>query len=71
MDEGARKASFKEMAFIWILWMALLLLEGAAVLAGFVASHLWWPLKRIRRRKRQRRDVTAPAIESLSQPSTL
>ena len=71
MDEGARKTPFKQMAFIWSLWTALLLLEAAAVLAGFVAYHLWLPLARLRRRKPQRRDVIVPAVERLSQPPSL
>ena len=71
MDEGARKTPFKQMAFIWSLWMALLVLEAIAVLAGFVAYHLWLPLARFRHRKLQRRDAIVRTIERLSQPPTL
>ena len=71
MQKGARRAFSREMALVWVLWSALLLVEASAVLVGFVAYHLWVPLKGIARRKAHHRDLIVPAAERLSQPPTL
>ena len=69
MAKTAPRASFRQMAFVWTLWTALLMLEAAALFAGFIAYHLWVPLQRMRRHKQA--NVIVPTAEKLSQPPVI